>query len=107
MSELIRVLLVEDNQADVDLIREMLPETGPICFRIESVSRLSEALIRLKGDTIDLVLLDLGLPDSQGISTFFTLHKAAPDLPMIIFKRKCRPGACRYRGKRRRPGLPC
>jgi PAS domain S-box-containing protein len=84
MSELIRVLLVEDNQADVDLIREMLPETGPICFRIESVSRLSEALIRLKGDTIDLVLLDLGLPDSQGISTFFTLHKAAPDLPMII-----------------------
>jgi PAS domain S-box-containing protein len=84
MSELIRVLLVEDNQADVDLIREMLPETGAICFRIESVSRLSEALILLQVDNIDLVLLDLGLPDSQGISTFHTLHKAAPDLPMIV-----------------------
>ena len=81
----IRVLLVEDNRADVDLIREMLPETGAICFRIESVSRLSEALIRLKGDCIDLVLLDLGLPDSQGISTFQSVRKAAPDVPIIVF----------------------
>jgi PAS domain S-box-containing protein len=84
MTEHIRVLLVEDNQADVDLIREMLPETGAISFRIESVSRLSEAQIRLKDGGIDLALIDLGLPDSQGISTFKLLRKAAPDIPMIV-----------------------
>ena len=84
MSELIRLLLVEDNQADVGLIREMLPETGTSCFRIESVPRLSEALNRLKDGDIDLALVDLGLPDSQGISTFRTLHKAAPGIPLIV-----------------------
>jgi two-component system, cell cycle sensor histidine kinase and response regulator CckA len=84
VSERLKVLLVEDNQADVDLIREMLPETGSICFGIESVPRLSEALNQLKGGKIDLVLVDLGLPDSQGISTFQTLQKAAPNIPVIV-----------------------
>jgi PAS domain S-box-containing protein len=85
MTGRIRVLLVEDNQADVDLIREMLPETGAICFQIESVPRLSDALVRLKGGDVDLVLLDLGLPDSQGISTFQAVRKAALDVPIIVF----------------------
>ena len=48
MSERLRILVVEDNPADADFIREMLPETGPMSFQIESVSRLSEALTRLE-----------------------------------------------------------
>ena len=43
MSEEVRILVVEDNPADTDLIREALPETGPVSFRIESVARLAEA----------------------------------------------------------------
>lgn len=84
MSELLRVLVVEDNPADIDLIRETLPEGGPVGFRIESARRLSEALARLESGGIDLVLLDLGLPDSQGLETFRSLRNAAPHIPTII-----------------------
>jgi PAS domain S-box-containing protein len=84
MTERLRVLFVEDNPADIDLIREMLPETGPVSFRLESVSRLSEAFSRLEGGDIDLVLLDLGLPDSHGLQTFHKLREAAPDIPTVV-----------------------
>ena len=84
MSERLRILVVEDNPADADLIHEMLPQTGPLNFQIESVSRLSGALARLESKGIDLVLLDLGLPDSQGLQTFQKLQKAAPDIPVIV-----------------------
>jgi PAS domain S-box-containing protein len=84
MTERLRVLFVEDNPADIDLIREMLPETGPVSFRLESVPRLSEAVSRLEDGDIDLVLLDLGLPDSHGLQTFHKLREAAPDIPMVV-----------------------
>jgi PAS domain S-box-containing protein len=84
MTERLRVLFVEDNPADIDLIREMLPETGHVSFRLESVSRLSEAFSRLEGGDIDLVLLDLGLPDSHGLQTFHKLREAAPDIPTVV-----------------------
>jgi PAS domain S-box-containing protein len=84
MREILHILMVEDNQADVDLIREALPETGPVSFRIESVSRLSEALARLKYESIDLVLLDFDLPDSQGLETFHKLSEATSRIPVII-----------------------
>ena len=61
---MLKILLIEDNPGDVDLIREMLTEAGTVSFSVESVQRLSEAMSRLKDNAIDLVLLDLGLPDS-------------------------------------------
>ncbi|MEI6279555.1 MAG: response regulator [Verrucomicrobiae bacterium] len=84
MSAALRILVVEDNPADADFIRETLPESGPLSFEAESVTRLSEALTRLGGKGIDLVLLDLGLPDSQGMQTFHLLHQAMPDIPVIV-----------------------
>ena len=84
MSERLHVLIVEDNPADVDLMRDALPETGLIQFHSESVPRLSEALTRLTTGGIDLVLTDLGLPDSQGLATFRELRQAAPDLAIIV-----------------------
>ncbi len=84
MSEEVRILVVEDNPADTDLIREALPETGPVSFRIESVARLAEALARMASKAIDLVLLDLGLPDSHGLQTLQKLRQAAPDIPVIV-----------------------
>jgi len=50
----------------------------------ESVPRLTEALARLATGGIDLVLTDLGLPDSQGLATFRELRQAAPDLAIIV-----------------------
>ena len=84
MSEKLRVLVVEDNPADVDFIHEMLPQAGPLNFKIESVERLSKALTRLERKDVDLVLLDLGLPDSHGLTTFHKLRQAAPDVPVIV-----------------------
>jgi CheY-like chemotaxis protein len=84
MSEPLRILIVEDNPADADFIHELLPQTGPLNFQIGSVTRLSKALARLGSKDIDLVLLDLGLPDSQGLQTFHTLRKAVPDIPVIV-----------------------
>ena len=84
MSESLRILVVEDNPADADLIRELLPQTGRASFHVESVARLAAALPRLQGAGIDLVLLDLGLPDSQGLATLRQLHQAAPDVPVIV-----------------------
>ena len=84
MSEKLQILVVEDNPADVDFIHEMLPQAGPLNFQIEAVERLSEALTRLERKDIDLVLLDLGLPDSHGLTTFHRLRQAATDVPVIV-----------------------
>ena len=78
------LLVVEDNPADADLLRELLPVTGPVCFQVASVSRLSEALTRLERKGIDLVLLDLGLPDTQGLPTLDRLRALVPDVPVIV-----------------------
>jgi len=84
MNKTLRILIVEDNPADADLIQEMLPSAGPLNFQVESAVRLSGALTRLESKGIDLVLMDLGLPDSQGLSTFHSLRQAAPGIPVIV-----------------------
>jgi PAS domain S-box-containing protein len=84
MNEIFCVLLIEDNPADADLIRETLSRSDPVNFQIESAATLSEALIRLKETDIDLIFLDLGLPDSFGLETFYDIHEAVPYIPIII-----------------------
>ncbi|HLE84012.1 MAG TPA: response regulator, partial [Thermoanaerobaculia bacterium] len=80
----IRVLLVEDNPGDARLIREMLREAGPGRFEIEQADRLDAAFECLKGSRSEVVLLDLGLPDSQGLATFERLRLEAPDVPVVV-----------------------
>jgi PAS domain S-box-containing protein len=84
VSERVRILLVEDNPADVDLVREALPDAGAASFLVESAPRLSVALARLEAGGIDLVLLDLGLPDSLGLDTLRKTRDAAPNVPVIV-----------------------
>jgi len=83
-TERLRLLVVEDNPADADFIWESLQEVGSVSFHIESVSRLSAALTRLERRDVDLVLVDLGLPDSQGLSTLQTLRGAVRDIPVVV-----------------------
>jgi serine phosphatase RsbU (regulator of sigma subunit) len=80
----LRVLLVEDNPGDVRLFRELVRESGGLGFSIEVLGRLAEAVTRLARGDIGLVLLDLSLPDSQGIGTFQRLHTAEPTIPIIV-----------------------
>ena len=75
---------MEDNPGDVRLIREMLAEAGRTPFEMECASRLSTGLERLVEGDIDVVLLDLGLPDSQGLETFVRVHSQAPEVPVVV-----------------------
>ena len=84
MSDPLRLLIVEDNPADADLIRELLPTSGTVIFQTECVSRLAAALDRLTRPGLDLVLLDLGLPDSQGLATFQQIRQKHPQIPIIV-----------------------
>jgi PAS domain S-box-containing protein len=83
-SEPIKVLLVEDNPGNIRLIREMLKEAKPALADLEDALSLLTAVERLAKGGIDAVLLDLGLPDSQGISTFVELHNQFPRTPIIV-----------------------
>ena len=77
------VLLIEDNPDDALLIQETLAE-GSAGFNLDWVVRLGEGMERLAGGDFDVVLLDLSLPDSQGLDTFTTAHKGSPAVPIIL-----------------------
>jgi C4-dicarboxylate-specific signal transduction histidine kinase len=84
MSRNINVLLIEDNPGDARLVREALKETADPCYRVEWVRLLSLGLDRLAAGGIDVLLLDLGLPDSQGLATLAAVHASAPHMPVVV-----------------------
>jgi two-component system, cell cycle sensor histidine kinase and response regulator CckA len=84
MPDRLRVLLVEDNPGDAMLIQEALPADGPVAFEVGCVPRLSMALERLREDHFDVVLLDLGLPDSAGLATVRAALLHTADTPIVV-----------------------
>jgi two-component sensor histidine kinase len=80
--ENLTLLLVEDNPGDAALIQELAIEAIPA--ELIHVNRLAAACRRLAAGGIDLVLLDLSLPDSQGLSTFFATQAQAPQTPIVV-----------------------
>ena len=78
------VLLVEDNPGDIRRIRSMLAEVAWVHFTWQQVEQLSVATEILRNEPFDLVLLDLSLPDSQGLDTFNRLYPHAICLPIVI-----------------------
>src|SRR6266567_2899030 len=80
----IRALLIEDNEGDVRLMKEVLADTAGTLVELSQVYRLGDALSRLAKETFDVVLLDLSLPDSQGLHTFDQAHQAAGHSPILV-----------------------
>jgi two-component system, sensor histidine kinase and response regulator len=80
----IAVLLIEDNAADVRLIHELLRDAtaGPFTFRC--TDRLRAGLECVRSTIVDVILLDLTLPDSVGLDTFRIAHAEAPDVPIVV-----------------------
>ena len=83
MRERIQLLLVEDDPTQALLLRETLAD-GAICAELTHAERLSAALAHLRKARFDVVVLDLGLPDSQGLDTFIRLRAHAPGLPILV-----------------------
>jgi PAS domain S-box-containing protein len=82
--ENLKVLLVEDNPGDIFLLQEFLKEVNTVVIELIPVERLSEALNYLEKETFDVILLDLSLPDSQGLETFVIAHQQAKATPIIV-----------------------
>ena len=80
----LRLLLVEDNPKDARLLDLALAETDGMSYRLEVAPNLAEGVRRLLDGGIHLVLLDLGLPDSQGLDTLVRLVQAVADVPIVV-----------------------
>ncbi|MEA5564085.1 response regulator [Anabaena sp. UHCC 0399] len=89
--KIIQVLLVEDNPGDAFLIQELIKEVNAVRVNLHTVEQLSEAFNLLASNAssglskcFDVMLLDLSLPDSQGIETFIRANSQAKTIPIIV-----------------------
>lgn len=80
----IRVLVIEDNPAEAKFLKTVLYENTTAKFRVETANRLATGLERLKAGDIDVIMLDLSLPDGQGIDTFRRVQCVTPTVPIIV-----------------------
>lgn len=80
----VEVLLVEDTPSDVLLVEHALGTAPGADFHVSSVSNLGDALERLETSVYDVILVDLGLPDSSGLSTFESIREHAPEIPLLV-----------------------
>jgi signal transduction histidine kinase len=79
-----KILLVEDNLAEARLLREMFNEPGSEHIELTHVDCMSGAEKHLSELTVDVILLDQGLPDSQGLAAIRRAHSAAPNVPLVV-----------------------
>jgi diguanylate cyclase (GGDEF)-like protein/PAS domain S-box-containing protein len=78
------LLLVEDNHGDVRLLREMFKERGSHETELTHVACMGDAEQHLATSSVDIILLDLGLPDAQGLEAVRRACTAAPSIPLVV-----------------------
>ena len=78
------LLLVEDNPGDARLLREMFNELGLHRTELTHVECMSDAEKHLSEHAVDIIVLDLGLPDAQGLGAVRRAHAAAPHVPLVV-----------------------
>jgi PAS domain S-box-containing protein len=81
----IRLLLIEDNPTDVLLLQTALRDIPTGSVALTHVERLAQGIAQLHDAPFDVVLLDLGLPDSDGLDTLIRLHREFPTIPILVF----------------------
>jgi two-component system cell cycle response regulator len=79
-----KILLIEDSTVDANAIETMLTEAIDSQFNLIRTDRLDNGLEQLLGGGFDIVLLDLSLPDSQGLDTFSKLYEQVSNVPIIV-----------------------
>jgi PAS domain S-box-containing protein len=84
MEEKINILLIEDNPGDARLIDIYLKESFENIFTLLTADYLSKALELLEKNAFNIIILDLSLPDSDGLDTFRKIHEQTPETPIIV-----------------------
>jgi two-component sensor histidine kinase/CheY-like chemotaxis protein len=84
MRERLRILVVEDNPGDVRLLQEMFSGERPGSYELVHMPRLGLALNHLAKGEVDIVLLDLGLPDGDGMEIVRRVRTVAPHVPLVV-----------------------
>jgi signal transduction histidine kinase len=84
MDQPIRVLLIEDNAADARLIEVMLGQSRALQFKLDWAANLSDGIAHLTQHAVDVVLLDLGLPESTGLDTLRRLMARGAQVPTLV-----------------------
>jgi glutamate dehydrogenase (NAD(P)+) len=84
MSKAIHILLIEDNPIHARLIQSLLDDIEGQQFEVETADRMEAGLQRLRQGGVDIVLLDLVLPDSQELASYFRVRAEATNLPVVI-----------------------
>src|SRR5260370_42132801 len=79
-----KILLVEDNPGDVRLLQEAFAEIAGMRFQFVLCQTVQAALEWLAKGRPDVCLLDLGLPDAQGLQAVQSIHGESPDLPIVV-----------------------
>jgi DNA-binding response OmpR family regulator len=84
MAAPIPLLLLEDNETDAYQLIEMLEDADDRHWQITHSKRLGDALKCLTQAQFEVALLDLSLPDSEGLDTLVSVRSAAPALPIVV-----------------------
>ena len=79
-----KVLLVEDNEFDADILQELLDDGEQSDISLVWVDKISKAREALQTASFDLILLDMNLPDSDGLTTLYKTQEFSRDLPIIV-----------------------
>ncbi|MUG93803.1 response regulator [Scytonema sp. UIC 10036] len=79
-----KILLVEDSPSDAKLLQQTLFRLGSNNWQVSHFERLGDAIDACSNQSFDIALLDLSLPDSEGLNTVAEFHAAAPDIPIVV-----------------------
>ena len=83
-TNIFEILLVEDDSGDAELLYELLEQVPNMQFDVTHVTRLAEATKQTNVEPYDVILLDLALPDSEGMNTIRSMVGAAPSIPIVV-----------------------
>lgn len=83
-SNVIKILIIENNLDDYKLFKKMIAQVKETTFEMQHVADMKTGIQHLMKEHIDIVLLDLNLPDSKGLNTLKKLHSKVPEVPIIV-----------------------
>ena len=84
LNETVNVLLIEDNPEHTELVAQLLAKSDTTQFLLYTADTLAQGLARLGDGGIALIILDLQLPDSDGLETFIRTIEVNPDIPLVV-----------------------